>query len=189
MLSIGAGGEIDQHLRRKKLLPITVDIDPGRNPDLVADVETLAPLPDASMDIIFFHEVLEHVAAPQAAVDTLWRVLRPGGILVGSTPFLLGIHDAPSDYYRFTVYGLKHLFRRFECLRLTPRNGYLAATAVLVYRRFAVGTQGQKSLSLWLSPLLLCLGLFLEGLACILPADDGTTGYFFVFQKPHSATS
>jgi len=184
VLSIGAGGAINEHLKAIGIRPMTVDIDPERQPDLVASVETLAPLADASVDVIFLHEVLEHVPSPQAAIDALWRVLRPGGVLVGSTPFLLGIHDAPGDYYRFTIHGLRHLFRRFEPLRLLPRNGYLTAAAVLVYRRFAVGTPQQKCLSRLLSPLLLGAGLLLEGLARLLPADDGTTGYFFVFRKP-----
>jgi hypothetical protein len=39
------------------------------------------------------------------------RVLKPEGRIVVSVPFLFPIHDAPGDYWRFTKYGLRYLFR------------------------------------------------------------------------------
>jgi ubiquinone/menaquinone biosynthesis C-methylase UbiE len=39
------------------------------------------PLPDASVDAAFAHNVLEHLRAPEAALAELHRVLRPGGVV------------------------------------------------------------------------------------------------------------
>lgn len=183
-ISIGAGGEIDTHLRDLGLNILTVDIDPERKPDLLSSAENLAPLANASLDAVLCLEVLEHVADTQAAIRSIGRVLRPGGWLIGSTPFLLGIHDPPHDYYRFTEFGLRYLFRDFELVTLRPRNGYFDSIAVLLYRRFIIGDSSTRHRSVLLSPLLLLIGLLMEGLGKLVPVADGTTGYFFVCRKP-----
>jgi len=184
VLNIGAGGEIADALARDGIRATAVDIDPARRPDLLANIETLESIGDGTVDAIFCLEVLEHVASPEAAAASIRRVLRPGGLLIGSTPFLLGIHDQPHDYYRYTFHGLRHLFSAFEPLDLRERNGYFAAVAVLITRRFAVGTAAERTLAALLSPILLPLSFVLEALDWIFPAKDGTTGYFFVFRKP-----
>jgi ubiquinone/menaquinone biosynthesis C-methylase UbiE len=37
--------------------------------------------PDASIDLIVCHQVLEHVHSPQQVMAEMWRVLRPGGMV------------------------------------------------------------------------------------------------------------
>lgn len=184
VLNIGAGGEIADALARDGVRATAVDIDPARRPDLLASIEALESIGDGTVDAIFCLEVLEHVARPEAAAAAIRRVLRPGGLLVGSTPFLHGIHDQPHDYYRYTSHGLRHLFSAFELLDLRARNGYFSAVAVLITRRFAVGTLAQRRLAALLCPVLLPLSFALDALDWIFPAEDGTTGYFFVFRKP-----
>ncbi|WP_431857377.1 methyltransferase domain-containing protein [Azospirillum sp.] len=62
-------------------------------------------------DIIFIEQVLEHVQSPAAAVRNIYNSLAEGGHLVLSTPFLLKIHDAPGDYWRWTEAGLRLLLQ------------------------------------------------------------------------------
>jgi SAM-dependent methyltransferase len=184
VVNIGAGGEVANLLDQAGVKPLSIDIDQARNPDLVADVGDLSALGDSTVDGVICIEVLEHVKHPHLAVRELHRVLKPGGVIVGSTPFLLGIHDQPADYFRYTRFGLQLLFTSFEAVVLRERNGYFAATAVLVLRRFVIGTPREKTLALWLSPILISLVYIFEILNRVLPTTDGTTGYFFVFRKP-----
>jgi SAM-dependent methyltransferase len=67
------------------------------------------PLELNKFDIIIAEQVLEHVLWPFRAVSNLYKMLRPGGILVVTTPFLLRIHDEPADCSRWTEVGLKYL--------------------------------------------------------------------------------
>jgi SAM-dependent methyltransferase len=68
------------------------------------------PLPQA--DVVFCEQVLEHVREPWRAARTLHDLLRPGGKLVISTPFLIRIHPEPTDYWRFTPDGLRALLEQ-----------------------------------------------------------------------------
>lgn len=58
-------------------------------PDAVfinCDVEGSVPLSDNSFDVAVCTEMLEHLIHPERAVAEIHRVLKPGGILVGSVP-------------------------------------------------------------------------------------------------------
>jgi ubiquinone/menaquinone biosynthesis C-methylase UbiE len=66
-------------------------------------------------DMVLFDQVLEHVEGnPQQAIDELYRVLKPGGLLICATVLVYPIHGYPSNYWRFTPEGLKLMCRRFS---------------------------------------------------------------------------
>jgi SAM-dependent methyltransferase len=102
------------------------------NCDLDLDVCKI-DLPDESFDCVICLEVLEHVADPFAAALELQRILRPGGNLLLTVPFLHGYHgviDSQSathddfpDYWRFTHQGLQKLFGGLNDLNIIPLNG------------------------------------------------------------------
>jgi len=52
----------------------------------VMDIEHALDFPDASFDMLFCSEVIEHLAAPERLASEAFRVLVPGGTLVLSTP-------------------------------------------------------------------------------------------------------
>ena len=53
-------------------------------------------------DNILIFNVLEHLDKYDLAFTELRRILKKGGLLIGSTPFLYQVHGAPDDYFRFT---------------------------------------------------------------------------------------
>ncbi len=60
-------------------------------------------------DVVICEQVLEHVVDPMSAVAKLADMLRPDGLLVVSTPFLVRLHYCPGDYWRFTPDGMRLL--------------------------------------------------------------------------------
>lgn len=88
----------------------TLDIDPNSNATIIADLGNCPSVQDNYYDLIFCTEVLEHTIAPQLCVNSLHRILKPGGTVVVTTPFNFRIHNPLPDFWRFTEHGLKLLF-------------------------------------------------------------------------------
>jgi SAM-dependent methyltransferase len=70
------------------------------------------PFPDAAFDSAVCNQVLEHVFMPEAFVAEICRILKPGGTLLLSVPFVWDEHEQPWDFARYTTYGLKALLER-----------------------------------------------------------------------------
>jgi SAM-dependent methyltransferase len=65
------------------------------------------PFDDASVDVVFCKQVLEHVERPRELTADVARVLRPGGRFAGSTSHLEPFHSRSTG--NWTPYGLKRL--------------------------------------------------------------------------------
>ncbi len=101
-----------------------LNISPEDSPDILARAEYL-PLAEGAMDAVICTEVLEHLAGPKQALAEMGRVLRPGGKLILTAPFLYRIHGDPHDFQRLTDHGLRILLEEagFEIMEL-KRQGY-----------------------------------------------------------------
>lgn len=64
---------------------------------------------DGRFDIVLAEQVLEHVAHPHQAIRNMHTMLKEGGHLLLTTPFLLRVHGAPDDHSRWTETGIRHL--------------------------------------------------------------------------------
>jgi hypothetical protein len=99
----------------------TLDIDPAAGCSFTADLcATNSNIPSDRYDVIVCTEVLEHTLQPFLAVNELFRLLKPGAVLLVSTPFNFRIHGPLPDCWRFTEHGLRALFAQFKLLHLTP---------------------------------------------------------------------
>ncbi len=92
---------------------IGLDMQKGPGVDLVASAEKL-PFPDKSFDLVFCLETLEHTEKPWLICAEIERVLKPNGIAIISSQQNFPIHLHPSDYFRYTPYGLKSLFPKLK---------------------------------------------------------------------------
>ncbi len=92
------------------------------------------PFADASFDTILCTEVLEHTRAPWHVMAEFARLLRPGGHILLSVPFIYPMHEPPHDYWRFTGYGLEAISSSagLELIDIHARGGTAAALFVLL---------------------------------------------------------
>jgi 2-polyprenyl-3-methyl-5-hydroxy-6-metoxy-1,4-benzoquinol methylase len=180
VLNVGAGGEVAAVLAadggKRSLKVISLDIDPKRDPDMVGDVAEF-DFGDKRFDAVVMCEVLEHVREPGRAIDNVRRFLRPGGVLILSTPFIFPLHDQPHDYYRFTRHGLEWLLRDFSEVAIAPRNTWAEAINVLWVRLI----KENNLVCRLLAPLIVALALAFAPVAMIfgrlIKTDYMTSGY------------
>lgn len=129
-LDVGSGGSAYDVFFPNR---ITIDIDEKRRPDIVADAEQM-PFDDDTFELILCTEVLEHVKNPETVLSECLRVLAPGGKIILTTRFIYPLHDTPNDYWRFTKYGLAHLFRSWEKVKVQAETENFETFAVLFQR-------------------------------------------------------
>lgn len=67
------------------------------------------PFSDGEFDAVLTSEVLEHVFNPDEFLSEINRVLRDGGVLLLTVPFVWDEHEQPFDYARYSSFGLRHL--------------------------------------------------------------------------------
>ncbi|HUU32800.1 MAG TPA: class I SAM-dependent methyltransferase [Vicinamibacterales bacterium] len=91
----------------------TSEVSPRPGCDLVLDMRAMPTVPDAAYDALFCSGVLEHVDDCHAAVAECHRILRPGGVFLVGVPFAQRLHCVPTDFWRFTRFGLAYLLRAF----------------------------------------------------------------------------
>ena len=98
--------------------------------DVLGNVEALS-FRDASFDAVLLIVSLEHVRNPYGVVGEIARVLKPGGAVFCIAPLLWEVHQAPHDYYRYTIHGLEHLFSAhgLSLDRRAPLGGFFTVAA------------------------------------------------------------
>ena len=70
------------------------------------------PFEDKSFNALLCNQVLEHVFTPDLFIGELARVVKPGGRLMLTVPFIWDEHEQPYDFARYTSFGLKAILER-----------------------------------------------------------------------------
>lgn len=108
ILDAGCGvGMYTDQFRRFSTRVVGVEIDPAaatqagaRAPGIVIAPAEALPFADGSFDVIFSHEVIEHVADDRRAAAEMARVLAPGGRIVMFCPNRLYPFETHGHYWR-----------------------------------------------------------------------------------------
>jgi SAM-dependent methyltransferase len=87
---------------KEKVEWITADIVPERNPDIVLDVADMRQIESESFDGICAIELFEHVEKIENGLRECHRILKKGGKMIISAPFLYPFHADPWDFQRWT---------------------------------------------------------------------------------------
>jgi len=101
---------------------VGIDISKTKYTTVLGDIQNL-PFKNESFDCCICNAVLEHVEEPLKALKECKRVLRKGGMLWLSVPFLQPIH-ANDDFRRWTNEGI---------VREVKRTGFLVSETYASY--------------------------------------------------------
>jgi|TARA_B110000008_G_C16864274_1_gene522022 hypothetical protein len=85
---------------------------------------------------ILLFNVLEHLSKYDLAFSETHRILKKGGYLIGSVPFIYQIHGAPNDYFRFTRDSLNYNLtnNKFKNIKIIALGyGPFVASYSLIY--------------------------------------------------------
>jgi SAM-dependent methyltransferase len=101
--------------------------------DVVSSIDQL-PFEDASFDAAMLTQVIEHVPAPELVLREAFRVVRPGGALLVTVPFIWEEHERPFDFYRYSSAGVQHVIESagFTDVVVRPRSDCFSTLAQLM---------------------------------------------------------
>lgn len=71
-------------------------------------------LPDSFKDhfnLAIMVSVFEHVENPYTVSDAIFKIIKPGGYLFNSTPFLFPYHPSPEDNFRYSPKALERIHK------------------------------------------------------------------------------
>jgi len=165
---------------------INIDVFPFPEVDIVADAAHL-PFADESVSALVSESLLEHVSDPHGVASEMMRVIKPGGILYASAPFIHPYHASPDDFNRWTISGLKYLFHDLEIIESGVRSGPWSAILMFLAYWFGVifSLGSQKSAPFLAHIFMLVLGplKYLDLLFMKLPGSHAVAAHVYVIAK------
>lgn len=146
------------------------------------------PFEDGEFDHAVAFQVLEHHKEPNKMVSEMVRVIKPGGYIIITAPFMGGLHEEPHDYQRFTKYGLIELLKRHQCNVIEVKEqGGLFSTIFSLLNEYLNGFASKSKLHYVFSfliyfPLMICTYIAL-GLDKIFTSKQIVFNYLILGKK------
>ncbi|MBI3601165.1 MAG: class I SAM-dependent methyltransferase [Nitrospinae bacterium] len=134
------------------------------------------PFQDGEFDSVITSQVLEHIFNPDDFLSEANRVLKDGGILLISIPFVWDEHEQPYDYARYSSFGLKYLLENngFNVIEYRKSINDIRAIFQLINGYIYKKTVTQNAyLNLFITVILMApFNILGELLYRILPKND-----------------
>jgi len=143
---------------------VGMEISDKFRPDIVGDIKDMSIIGSNEFDSLLSSQVIEHVDDIDLVFSEFQRILKPGGYLCLTFPFIARLHGSPYDYWRFSENGIKFLFNKygFETVLIAPMGGFLTTQCYLwnyfIYENLAkykVTRVLSKLLFIFLNPIFL----------------------------------
>ena len=103
----------------------------------VGDLTCAGQIPSKAFDCVIVTQTLHLIYDVRAAIGTLYRILKPNGVLLATVPGVSQISQdqwGKSWYWSFTSLSIRRLLEEFfpaECVKVESHGNVLAATAFL----------------------------------------------------------
>lgn len=113
-IDLGSGSASGSYRRfLREVLPVNityVDYFSDGQHVLRLDLESPLKLESNLYDFILCFNTLEHIYNYGNVVSESYRILRPGGMFRGSSPFAYKYHEDPHDYFRYSHEAIERMF-------------------------------------------------------------------------------
>ncbi len=171
---------------------IVVNLDTTVEPDVIADIRETG-LDDGIADCVILAEALEHVPEPERCVSEAHRLLKSGGVFIGSVPFLYPVHRDPVDLIRIAPDGLEQLLAEFDDVKIYSMGNFLGVLGMFLERKISGISLGPVSSAFGATKILRALMILSSRILIFLDRDPVslnkkstlfTSGYFFTCTKP-----
>ncbi|HEU5114898.1 MAG TPA: glycosyltransferase [Candidatus Paceibacterota bacterium] len=165
---------------------VNIDVFPFPEVDIVSDATKL-PFKDGSVDAAVSESVFEHVPDAHEIAREMVRVVKPGGYIYVSAPFIHPYHTSPDDFNRWTLSGLKHMFKDLEIVEAGVRSGpWSALLLFLAYWLGVVFSFGSRKAAPFLAHIfMLVLGplKYLDILFVHMPGSEAVATHLYILGK------
>jgi glycosyltransferase involved in cell wall biosynthesis len=165
---------------------INVDVFPFPEVDIVSDATHL-PFKDNSIDAAVSESLFEHVPDAHLVAREMVRVIKPGGYIYVSAPFIHPYHASPDDFNRWTISGLKHMFKDLEIVEAGVRSG--PWSAMLLFMAYWLGVifsfGSQKTAPFLAHIFMLILGplKYFDYFFMKIPGSEAVATHLYVLGK------
>lgn len=180
-LEVGCGnGALLESIKAKRRIGLELDpqaaglVDSGRVELLMTRLEDFAndPINSETCDVIFAFEVIEHCVDPVDFIQCCRRLLKPGGMLVGSTPnsnrwwldwFPREVFDFPPNHFaRFSPEQIGCILTDCKMERLYLGTAFVHQGWRHVYYRVKIVVSDLVDLSGWVRFLVYGISVVVE---------------------------
>ncbi len=157
-----------------------VNIDRTTDPDIVSDASAI-PLPENSCDIVILGEVLEHVPDPLLVLKETHRLLKSGGTLLITVPFMYPVHADPFDFGRYTEYFWQKAAKEigFKKIEVERQGTIFAVAGLMIQHIFRAKNKSWQPIQ----TVLIKFFMWLDGKTTSPLLQSWTTGYSIILIK------
>ncbi|MEK7609647.1 MAG: glycosyltransferase [Patescibacteria group bacterium] len=165
---------------------INVDIFPFPEVDIVSDATQL-PFKDNTVDATVSESLFEHVPDAHKVAREMVRIVKPGGYIYVSAPFMHPYHASPDDFNRWTMSGLKYMFRDLKIVESGVRSG--PWSTLLMFMAYWLGVifsfNSRKTAPFLAHVFMLVLGpiKYLDYLFIYIPGSEVVATHLYILGR------
>jgi len=149
VFDIGCGNKPYESLFRNKGKYTGCDIvqSSENKVDIICTVDNI-PLDANQFDTVISTQVLEHVVDHDKMLAEAYRLLKWGGKIILTAPMVWEHHEVPHDFFRFTRFGLIHIFEKagFRIIQVKANGGKWALIGQMLQNVIVSSTSSKKNI-------------------------------------------
>lgn len=184
VVDIGGGQKRGDFIRFNKTDFVIVDTYLDYYPTILADAHRL-PIKSGVVDCVKMTEMIHYLSDPQAAIDEAYRILKPSGVLILSSPWNVGSMLDFTEKQRYSEDILRELLTMFTIVEIKKQGLFFTVIGNML-KQGILSVVSRFRYLLYLTIPLIDVMVKLDTLRFVKSSpylSSYTTGYFIVARK------